>query len=73
MTESEIEKSKDILREQLKRIARTQFQAWLDNENKNNAEDYSLLMGESITLTGETLSISSGQKIGDPATEVEIK
>lgn len=73
VTGPEVEKSKAILREQLKRIARVQFQAWLDNENKNNAEDYSLLMGESITLTGEILSISSGQKIGDPATEIEIK
>lgn len=73
VTEPEIEKSKAILREQLKRIARTQFQSWLDTENKNNAEDYSLLMGEAMTLTGETLSLSSGQKIGDPATEVEIK
>lgn len=66
-------KSKAILKEQLKRLARTQFQSWLDGENKNNNEDYSLLMGEAITLTGETLSISSGQKIGDPAEEIEIK
>ncbi len=73
VTEPEISKSKAILREQLKRIARAQFQAWLDTENKNNAEDYSLLMGEAITLTGEVLSLSSGQKIWDPATEVEIK
>lgn len=73
VTEPEIEKSKSILREQLKRIARMQFQSWLDTQNKNNAEDYSLLMGEAMTLTGEILSLTSWQKIGDPATEVEIK
>ena len=73
VTEPEISKSKAILKEQLKRIARTQFQSWLDNENRNNAEDYSLLMGEAITLSGEVLQIASGQKIGDPASEVELK
>jgi hypothetical protein len=59
VTETEVEKSKSVLKEQLSRIARTEIQTWLDSENKNNAEDYSLLMGEAITLTGETLAISS--------------
>jgi hypothetical protein len=73
ITEAEVKKSQSILREQLKRIARTEIQAWLDEENKNNAEDYSLLMGEAITLTGEVIAISSWEKIWDRINEMEIR
>ncbi len=66
-------RSKAILTEQLKRLARVEVQSWIDRENKNNNENYSLLMGESITLTGEVLSLSSGQKIGDSASEIEMR
>ena len=57
----------------MKRLARTEIQSWVDRENKNNNENYSLLMGEAVTLTGEILRISSGQKIGDSASEIEIQ
>ena len=73
LTEPEITRSKSLLREQLGRIARTDLQSWLDTENKNNGEDYSLLMGEAITLSGEVLDIASGQKIGDRADEIELR
>ncbi|GAB0174706.1 MAG: hypothetical protein HHAS10_05850 [Candidatus Altimarinota bacterium] len=73
ITKPEIEKGKAILREQLKRTARTNLDEWLKNENENNSEDYALLMGEALVLTGETIVIASGEKIGDPADEVELK
>lgn len=73
VTEQEFEKSKAILREHLERAARNQVQFWLDEENKNKSQDYSLLMAESISLTGETIAISSWQKIGDAANEIELK
>ena len=73
LTEPEIARSKSLLHEQLGRIARTDLQSWLDTENKNNGEDYSLLMGEAITLSGEVLNIASEQKIGDRADEIELR
>lgn len=73
LTEAEFEKSKSILREQLRRIARTQLEYWLEAENKNSGESYSLLMAESISFTGETMTLVSWQNIWDPANEIEVK
>jgi hypothetical protein len=61
-----------MLREQLKRLSRTQLQEWLNEENKNSGENYSLLMGEAVTLTGEVIALAPGKKIGDAAGEVEL-
>jgi hypothetical protein len=47
------------MREQLSRLARSQLQAWLESENKSNNESYSLLMGDSLSLTGEVMTVSS--------------
>lgn len=73
ITKAELEKWKNILREQLKRSARTSLEEWLRSENENNSEDYALLMGEALVLTGENIVIASWEKIGDPAEEIELK
>jgi hypothetical protein len=73
VTAEDIKKWESIMREQLSRLARSQLQAWLESENKSNNESYSLLMGDSLSLTGEVMTVSSWQKVGDPAEEIEIK
>lgn len=72
VTEDAVRKWQDTLREQLRRISRDNIQAWLDGENKNNHEDYALVMGEPLVFSGETMRITSGQKAWDPADEIEI-
>ncbi len=73
VTEWEFEKFKWIMREQLGRMARTSLQDWLDKSNKDERENFSLLMGDAVSLTGELIEISSGQKIGDFGNEIELK
>ena len=68
-----MEKGKAILREQLKRTARTNLDDWLRSENAKNSEDYALLMGDAVTLDSENIVIASGEKVGDPAEEIELK
>lgn len=73
VTEGEIQKFEWILKEQLSRSARTKLQEWLDEQNKNSGESFTLLSGDSVSFTGIAISISSWQKIGDLANEVEMK
>jgi hypothetical protein len=73
ITAAELKKWEGTLREQLGRIARTSLQDWLDSENTSKGEDFAILSGDSISLTGETMVIASGQKVGEPAEEIEIQ
>lgn len=73
VTEEEVKKFEWILKEQLSRTARTRLQEWLDEQNKNSGEAYSLLSWESVTMTGYTIGIISWQKMGDLANEIELK
>ncbi len=73
VTEWEVTKFKGILSEQLGRMARTSLQTWLDENNKSDGENFSLLMGDAVSLTGELIEISSGQKMGDFTNEIELK
>ncbi len=73
VTDAEVSKFTGIIKEQLYRTARSTLQVRLDDENKKNGENYTLLMGDMVTYSGETIRIISGQKIGDLANEVELK
>jgi hypothetical protein len=73
VTEPEVKKFEWILREQLSRSARAKLQEWLDEQNKNSGESFTLLSWDSVSFTGETHAITSGQKIGDLANEIEMK
>ena len=73
VTEAEVSKFTGILREQLYRTARSSLQIRLDDENQKNRENYTLLMGDAVTFSGELIRITSGQKIGDLANEVQME
>lgn len=73
VTEAEVEKFKKILHEQLFRVATAELQEKLDSNKKESWEDYSLLMGEGVSFTGETMDISSGQKFWDTANEISLR
>lgn len=73
VTETEVAKFKGILHEQLLRVARTELQTKLDGNKKDSWEDYSLLMGDGVSFTWETIDISSGQKYGDVANEISLR
>lgn len=73
VTADEVKKFEWIMREQLLRVARDELQVRLDENKKNIGEDYALLMGDGIAFTGETISIASGQKVGDIANEITLR
>ncbi len=73
VTDTEVAKFTGIIKEQLYRTARSTLQVRLDDENKKNGENYTLLMGDAVSFSGESIKITSGQKIGDLANEVEMK
>jgi hypothetical protein len=73
VTEWEVRKFQWLLREQLSRAARSDLQARLDEEKKNGTDDYTLLSADTVTLTGETIVITSGQKYGDLANEITLR
>ena len=73
VTESEVEKYRGIMREQLSRVSRTKLQSWIDESNIKGNEDYALLMGETISFSDESISLENGRKIGDFADDIELK
>ncbi len=72
VTEPELTKFRGIMHEQLAKIARSSIDAKISDSNQVNNENYSLLMADSVTMTGETIDVTSGQKIWDLANEVEL-
>lgn len=73
VTEEEVKKFSAILHEQLLRVAREKLQKTLDEAKQNSWEDYSLLMGDGVAFTGETISVISWQKFGDIANEITLR
>ena len=73
VTEAEVQKFKGIMHEQLSRVARTKLQTWIDESNTKWGEQYALLMGDTVTLSGELIDIQWGKKIGDLADDIELK
>lgn len=61
------------MKEQLYRVARNTLQQKLDEKKKSSGDDYALLMGDGVSFTGELYEVSSGQKVGDFAEEIELK
>ena len=73
VTDDEVKKFTWILREQLYKTAQAKIQTELSQNKEKLGEDYSLLMGDSITFTGELLSLADGKKIGDSADEITLR
>lgn len=65
-------KFRGIIHEQLQKIARSSIDSKLGENNQTHNENYSLLMADAVTMTGETITVTSGQKIGDLANDVEL-
>lgn len=72
VTKPEMERFHGIIHEQLQKIARSQIDTKIGENNQSHSENYSLLLADAITMTGETISVVSGQKIGDLANDVEL-
>lgn len=72
VTDPELTRLRGILHEQMVRMSRDTLQSKLDESNKEYGENFALLMASTVTLTGETITITSGQKIGDLANEIEL-
>ena len=73
ITKWEIDRFQGIIREQLSRVARDKIQTWIKGSNLQGGEEYAILMGESVKLTDETITIDGGKKIWDFTDDVELK
>lgn len=73
MSEDEVKKLTGLLKEQLHRVARNNLQKELDDKKQSTGDDYALFPGDGVSFTGEVFSISSGQKYGDFAEEIEMQ
>lgn len=73
LAKEEVEKFTWILKEQLHRVARNALQKNLDEKKQVSGDDFALFVWDSITFTGETYNIISGQKYGDLTEEVEMQ
>ncbi len=72
VNEAEVKKFQWILKEQLVRVARDTIQNELTQNKEKLWEDYSLLMGEGISFTGETIEMAGWKKYWDSADEVTL-
>lgn len=73
LTEEELKRFQSSLRDQLQKTARTLLQTRIDTENQERNEKYALLTAESLSVSGEVLTITSGQKVGDLANEITMR
>ena len=73
VTEEEVKKFTNLLREQLHRVARNNLQKSLDEKKQASGDDYALFIGDGVSFSGETFNIISWQKYGDFAEEIELK
>jgi hypothetical protein len=72
VSEDEVKKFTGLLKEQLHRVARNNLQKELDEKKQSTGDDYALFAGDGVSFTGELYGISSGQKYGDFAEEIEM-
>jgi hypothetical protein len=73
VSEDEVKKLTGLLKEQLHRVARNNLQKELDEKKQSTGDDYALFAGDGVSFTGEVFSVSSGQKYGDFAEEIEMQ
>ncbi len=73
VADEEIKKFTGLLKEQLYRVARNSLQKNLDDKKQASGDDFVLFSGDGVSFSGETYEISSGQKKGDFAEEIEMK
>lgn len=72
VTEPEVKKFTGILTEQLRRVARNNLQKNLDEQKQSSGDDYALFSGDGVSFSGEIYEITSGQKYGELAEEIEM-
>lgn len=72
VTEDEIKKFENVMSGQILKVARDEVQKRLEAEKQKTGLDYVLLLGDGIKFSNPTFEITSWQKIGDTAEEVEI-
>ncbi|MBX9809047.1 hypothetical protein K2X92_01525 [Candidatus Gracilibacteria bacterium] len=73
VADEEVKKFTGLLKEQLHRVARNALQKNLDDKKESTGDDFVLFSGDGVSFSGETFQITSGQKKGDFAEEIEMK
>lgn len=73
LAKEEVEKFTGILKEQLHRVARNSLQKNLDDKKQVTGDDFALFIADGVSFTGEVYNITSWQKYGDLAEEVEMQ
>lgn len=73
VADEEVKKFTWLLKEQLHRVARNALQKNLDDKKESTGDDFILFSGDGVSFSWEIFEITSGQKKGDFAEEIEMK
>lgn len=69
----EIKGFENTMKEKIEKDARDALTAKLAADKASTGEDFAMLVVDTVSFSGTTFEIASGQKIGDVAEEVEMK